>query len=164
MEKYKIEVKWAFIFIGMSLLWMWLEKLTGLHNQYLYLQQYLTLLFMIPAIWVYVAAMKDKKRNFYHGVMTFQQGFITGLIITVIVTVFTPLTQWFISTIITPDYFPNVIAYTVKTGYYKSVEAATAVFNLKNYIIQSTIAALVMGIVTSALVALFVKSKKTIST
>lgn len=33
--KYKIEIKWAVIFIAMSLLWMVLEKLTGLHSTYI---------------------------------------------------------------------------------------------------------------------------------
>jgi hypothetical protein len=62
-------------------------------------------------------ALLDKRKNFYNGVMTYKQGFITGLIITAIVTIFSPLTQWIISNVITPDYFKNVIQYSVETGY-----------------------------------------------
>lgn len=159
MKKYSIEVKWAFIFIITSLLWMVLEKISGLHDKHLDLQQYLTLLFMVPAILIYVWALKDKKKNFYNGKISFKQAFISGLIMSVIITVFSPLTQWITSEIITPDYFDNVIKYSVSTGYYKSVEEATAFFNLKNYIIQSFIFTLIMGIVTSAVVAFFVRSK-----
>ncbi len=154
-----IELKWATIFILVSILWMEIEKIAGLHDKHLDLQQYLTMLFMIPAIWIYVLALKEKKKKDYSGIMTYKQGFISGLIITIIVTVFTPLTQYIISEIITPDYFTNVIAYSVKTGYYKTLEEAQANFNLENYMIQSTIGALVMGILTSAIVAFFVKTK-----
>jgi len=159
MEKIKIEIKWALIFIGMSLLWMVLEKMLGLHSTHIDKHMYLTNLFAIPAILVYVLALKDKKKNYYNGEMSYKQGFLSGLIITIIVTVFAPLTQWITSTIITPEYFPNVIAHSVETGYHKSLEEAEAYFNLKNYILQSTVGALIMGVVTSAIVALFVRTK-----
>lgn len=154
-----IEIKWGFVFIIVSLLWMVIEKMTGLHDEHLGLQQYLTMLFMIPAIWIYVLALKEKKKKDYSGIMTYKQGFISGLIITLVVTIFAPLTQWIISEIITPNYFTNVIAYSVKTGYYKTIEEAQANFNLENYMIQSTIGAFVMGILTSAIVAFFVRTK-----
>jgi hypothetical protein len=159
MEKIRYELKWAFIFIISTLLWMILEKIAGLHSTHIDKHQYLTMLFMIPAIWIFVLALKDKKKNFYNGQMSFKQGFITGLIVSVIVMIFSPLTQWIISTVITPEYFPNVIEHSVKTGYHKSLEEAEAYFNLQNYMVQSTIGAIGMGIVTSAIVAFFVRTK-----
>ncbi|MCY1516717.1 hypothetical protein D9M68_513660 [compost metagenome] len=159
MEKIKTEIKWAFIFVLATLLWMILEKLSGLHDQHIDKQMYLTMLFMIPAIWIYVLALKDKKRNDYQGAMSYKQGFISGLIITVIVTLLSPLTQWITSTLITPHYFENVIAYSLKTGYYKSLAEAQAYFNLKNYMIQSVASAFVLGIITSAIVAFFIRTK-----
>ena len=161
MKNFKIEVKWAFIFIGSLLLWMLLERLIGLHDKHIDKHQYLTMLYSIVAIALYVLAFLDKRKNFYKGLMTYKQGFITGLIITIIVTIFTPLTQWIISSVITPDYFKNVIQYSVETGYHKSVADAEAQFNLINYIIQSTIGALIMGIVTTAIVAIFTRWKST---
>ncbi len=159
MAKIKIEIKWGFIFIIVSLLWMVLEKLCGLHSKHIDKHQYLTMLFMIPAIWVYVLALKDKKKHYYNGVMSYKQGFISGLIITLIVALFSPLTQWIISSVITPEYFPNVIEYSLQSGYHKTREEAEAYFNLENYMKQSVIGALMMGIVTTAIVALFVRSK-----
>lgn len=159
MKRIRLEIKWALIFVAMSLLWMLLEKLVGLHGTHIDKHMYLTNLFAIPAILVYVLALKDKKTKDYNGRMTFKQGFISGLIITVIVALLAPLTQWVTSTVITPEYFPNVIAYSVETGYHKSLEEAEAYFNLKNYIVQSTIGALVMGVITSAIVGFFVRTK-----
>jgi hypothetical protein len=160
MEKVRIEIRWAFIFMGMLLVWMVLERLAGLHNTHIDKHQYLTMLFVIPAIWVYVLALNNKKKNYFNGQMNFKQGFISGILISVIIAVFSPLTQWIISYVITPDYFTNVIAHSVKTGYHKSLEDAEAYFNFKNYVMQSTLWALIMGIVTSAIVAFFVRTKK----
>ncbi|HOI31570.1 MAG: DUF4199 domain-containing protein [Bacteroidales bacterium] len=160
MKTIKIEIKWALIFVIMSLLWMWLEKLSGLHSTHIDKHMYLTNLFAIPAILVYVLALCEKKQKYYQGRMTYVQGLVSGLIITAVVTLFSPLTQWITSTIITPEYFPNVIEHSVATGYHSSREEAEAYFSLENYMKQSVIGALVMGVITSAIVALFVRSKK----
>lgn len=158
MEKIKLEIKWAFIFIAMSLLWMLLEKLVGLHSIHIDKHMYLTNLFAIPAIVVYVLALKDKKKQ-YKGQLSYKQGFISGLIITLIVALFAPFTQWIISTIITPEYFPNVIEYSIESGFHSSLEEAEAYFNLNKYMVQSVIGALIMGIITSGIVAFFVRTK-----
>jgi hypothetical protein len=159
MKNFKIEAKWAFIFIGSQLLWMLLEKLVGLHDKHIDKHQYLTMLYSIVAIALYVFALLDKRKNYHSGAMTYKQGFVSGLIITVIVTIFSPLTQWIISSVITPDYFKNVIQYSVETGYHKSLADAEAQFNLKSYMIQGTIGALIMGIATTAIVAIFTRKK-----
>ncbi|WP_445385876.1 DUF4199 domain-containing protein [Robiginitalea sp. IMCC44478] len=159
MKSLRLEFKWALIFIVMSLLWMLLEKLSGLHSTHIDMHMYLTNLFAIPAIIVYVLALKDKKKTDYNGQMSYKQGFIFGLITTLIITVFAPLTQWVTSTVITPEYFPNVIAHSVETGYYANQEEAEAFFNLKSYMVQSTIFTFVMGVVTTAVVAIFVRTK-----
>ncbi|KKL54222.1 hypothetical protein LCGC14_2267590, partial [marine sediment metagenome] len=104
--------------------------------------------------------LKDKKKDFYAGEMTYKQGLISGIILSVFIALLSPLTQWITSTIITPEYFPNVIAYSVETGYHKSIEEVEAYFNLKNYIVQSTIGALIMGILTTAIAMIFIRSKK----
>lgn len=91
--------------------------------------------------------------------MTYKQGVISGLIITAIVALLSPLTQWIISTVITLEYFANVITYSVESGYYATVAEAKENFNLKTYIIQSVVGALFFGTVTSFVVAIFVKTK-----
>lgn len=157
MKTYKIEIKWAFIFIASLLLWMLLEKWAGLHDEYIHLHQYITMLYGIVAIVIYSLALIDKRKRFYEGKMSYKQGFMAGLIMTLIITAFSPLTQWIISEVITPYYFENVITHTVETGYYKNLEEAEANFNLENYILQSTIFTFIMGVITTAIVAIFIK-------
>jgi hypothetical protein len=158
MKNIKIEIKWAIIFAIMSLLWMVLEKAFGLHDAHNDKHVIYTNFIAIPAITVYVLALLDKRKNHYHGHMTYMQGFISGSIITLIVTVLSPLTQVITSLLITPDYFQNAIAYGVSSGK-TTQEAAEAFFNLENYIIQGLIGAPVMGLITTAVVAIFTQKK-----
>jgi hypothetical protein len=109
MKKLKIEIKWAILFSIMTLIWMVLEKLSGLHSKYIDYHLYLTNLFAIPAIWFMVLALKEKKRVFYYGQMNYKQGLISGIILSVIIALLSPLTQWVISYIISPEYFPGAI-------------------------------------------------------
>lgn len=160
MKTIKIEIKWAIIFSVMGLLWMVLEKLCGLHGKYIDYHLYLTNLFAIPAIIVMVMALKDKKKNFYDGRMNYKQGLISGIILSVIIALLSPLTQWVTSFVITPEYFPNVIKRSVEIGYFKTTAEAEANFNYQNYAIQGAIGALAMGIVTTAIVMIFIRTKK----
>jgi len=158
MKKIKIEIKWAIIFVVMTLIWMILEKLAGLHDEHIDKHPIYTNFIAIPAIAIYVFALLDKRKNFYKGEMTYKQGFITGLIITAIVTLLSPLTQYITSTIITPEYFPNMISYSVETGKLTQ-EAAEEYFNLKNYLLEVIIGTPIMGILTTAIVAIFTRKK-----
>ena len=158
MKKYAIEIKWGIIFAIATLLWMMLEKGLGWHDELIDKHMIYTNFFAIVAIAIYVIALLDKRKNYYGGKMTWLQGFLTGLWIAVVVAVLSPLTQYITSTIITPEYFPNVIEASVELGK-MTQEKAEKYFTLQNYIIQSVAGALIMGAVTSAIVALFVKKK-----
>ncbi|MCS4434765.1 DUF4199 domain-containing protein [Aquiflexum gelatinilyticum] len=158
MKNIKIEIKWAIIFAIMTLLWMVLEKAVGLHDAHIDKHVIYTNFIAVPAIAVYVFGLLDKRKNFYHGKMTYLQGFISGMIITAFVTVLSPLTQYITSTFITPDYFQNAIAYGVSSGK-TTQEAAEAYFNLENYIIQGLIGAPIMGLLTTAIVSIFTQKK-----
>ena len=90
--------------------------------------------------------------------MDWKQGFVSGAILSLFVAAFTPITQYITLEIISSDYFTNIINYTVEKGR-MTMEDAKNHFNLSNYIYMSTFFGLSSGIVTSAIVAFFVKSK-----
>lgn len=160
MKNLRIEIKWAIIFAIMTLLWMVLEKVCGLHGKYIDYHLYLTNLFAIPAIWIMVLAIKDKKWNFYNGNISYKQGLVFGVILSAFIALLSPLTQWITSYVITPEYFPNVIKRSVELGYYKSTTEAEAQFNYKNYAIQSTIFAFAFGVITTAIAMIFLRTKE----
>lgn len=158
MKSISIELKWAFIFSIVGLIWMLLEKMSGLHDKYIDYHLYLTNLFAIPAIWMMVLALKEKKK-FYNNHISYKQGLLSGIVLSVFIALLSPLTQWVTTFVITPEYFPNVIKRTVETGYFKTTAEATANFNYENYAIQGAIAAFVMGVVTTAIAMIFIRTK-----
>ncbi|MBY5959716.1 DUF4199 domain-containing protein [Membranicola marinus] len=155
MRKYEIEIKWGLIFIVATLIWMGIENVVGLHTVHIDKHMYYTNLFGIVAIILYVLALLDKRRNFYNNRMSWKQGFISGLIITLIIAAFSPLTQLIVHKIIAPSYFTNAIEYGASLG--KDPETLAGYFNLRSYIVQSLFGTFSLGMVTSAVVALFVR-------
>lgn len=158
MKSRKIEIKWGVLFVLVGLIWMVFEKAMGWHDVNIDKHATYTNFIAPIAIAIYVFALLDKKRNFYHGKMTYMQGFVAGLVITLVVVIFSPLSQYITSTYITPDYFKNVIEYSVSSGQMEQ-QAAEEYFNLTSYMIQSVIGASIMGVLTAAIVAIFVRSK-----
>jgi hypothetical protein len=157
-KKCAIEIKWGVLFTLMILLWMMLENGLGWHDEFIDKHYIYTNFVAIPAIAFYVIALVDKRKNYYGGSMSYKQGFVSGLIISLVIMVLSPLSQVITSLYITPHYFENVIRYVVEHKQ-MSQEEAEKTFNLSNYILQGTIFSPIMGILTTALIALFVKRK-----
>lgn len=158
MNKFRIEIKWAIIFSLATLLWMAFEKSMGWHDLLIEKHAIYTNFFAVIAIAVYILALLDKRKVDYNGKMNWKQGFISGIILSVIISLLSPLTQYITSTFISPEYFTNIIKFAVDSGK-MSQEAAESYFSLKSYVLQSVFGALTMGIVTSAIVAFFVKKQ-----
>lgn len=158
MKNYKIEFKWGIIFILAGLLWMAFERAMGWHGERIEDHPVYTNFFALVAIVIYLLALLDKRKNFYRGIMTWKQGFMAGMIMTIVIAVLTPLSQYITHTFISPDYFENVIRYSVDNQLLTR-EEAEAQFNLQHYMLMSFLFALVVGAITSAVIAIFVRKK-----
>lgn len=159
MKNFRTEFKWSVLFSLMGLFWMLLERISGLHDRYLDYQMYLTTLFLIPAVWFYVLALKEKKKRDFNGVMSYKQGFVSGLILSLMIALISPLTQWITSYIISPDYFKNAIKRSVEIGYYDSTREAAANFNFQNYAVQGATGALITGLLFTFILMFFLQTK-----
>ncbi len=159
MKSFQIEIKWALIFTLIGLIWVVLEKSFGLHDVNIAKHALYTNFIAIPEVAVYVYALLDKKKNYYKGNMSYQQGLVAGIIISIGVALLAPLSQYIGLNMISPQYFNNIINHVVAQGHMTQAQALDY-FNLKSYMIQSVCLAPVMGIITSLIVAFVVKSKK----
>ena len=158
MKGLTLEIKWGFIFTAVSLAWALLEKLLGFHDSRIESHALFTNVFFIPAVAVYWFALREKKQRL-GGSITFRQAFMSGLIISIIVALLTPLQQVIVHRVISPEYFNTVKGYAVSHGQMTAAEA-DAYFNLKNYIVQSAIFAPIAGIITTLVIAFILSRKK----
>jgi hypothetical protein len=158
MKSKKIEIKWAFIFTATTLLWMLLEKAVGLHDVYIDKHAIYTNLFAIPAILVYVLALRDKSINTYHGKIPYIKALKSGIWLTLFTTILAPISQYITSTLITPDFFVYAIEHAIENGQ-MDAESAEEYFSTANYVRISLIGTPIMGLLTSAVVAAFIKTK-----
>ncbi|MBL4857410.1 MAG: DUF4199 domain-containing protein [Idiomarina sp.] len=151
------EIKWGVIFIIVSMLWVLIARLVGLHDNYIAYHSTYSNFFALIAIAIYVLALREKREKDLNGSMTWKQGFISGLIIAIVVAVLTPISQWITHVIISPNYFENVSNFAANEGG-MDAEQAEVYFTLGSYIIQSMLFALVVGTITAAIVAIFMKT------
>lgn len=159
MEKRSIEIKWGIIFSIALLVWMFGERLLGLHDTYIEKHTIYTNFFAVVAIAIYLFALYDKRKNYYNGYMSWREGFISGLFITLVILVLSPLTQYIISQYVSPEYFPNIIRHSVDKGE-MTRNQAEEYFSLKNYIVLTAVWAVISGVITAALTALIMRKNK----
>ncbi|WP_394974499.1 DUF4199 domain-containing protein [uncultured Croceitalea sp.] len=158
MKKFATEIKWALIFTLASLLWVLLEKALGWHDTYIDKHAIYTNFFAVIAIILFVLALWEKRNRDLGGKMTWFQGVASGMLISVVIAILSPLTQYITHELISPDYFKNMINYVVENDK-MTQKNAEVYFSFKSYLLQAAFGALGMGAVTSASVALFVRKK-----
>ena len=158
MKNLKIEFKWAVIFTITTLVWMFLEKTLGWHDEKIADHYWLTMLYMPVAIFMYILALREKRRRFYDKQMTWRQGFLSGIVVSVFVAALSPLAQYLTHHYITPEYFPNIIEYSV-TNELMTLKAANEYFNINNYMMQSAIGVLTGGAIISFVAAFILRRK-----
>ncbi len=152
-----VELKWALIHSVMYLAWMVAERVAGFHDTHLDRQPMVGPLILIPTIVIYVLALRDRKRRL-EGKMTYGQGFLSGCVLTGFIVLLSPLNQWLTLKVISPGYLANLIEYTVSTSTLTS-EQAQQQFSLGNYVFTGLIAGTLMGMLFSAILAAFTRSR-----
>jgi uncharacterized protein DUF4199 len=158
MKKFAIEIKWAIIYVILSIVWIFIQKSLGFFNENISKHLFYSILIALTLLPLFYLAQTDKKNNFLNGKMSWKQGFISGCIIIVMATLFSPLLTYLTYEIINPDFFDKAIEFYTKNGKISAVDAATR-FNLKSYMMQSISDNLSFGIIFSAIIAFFTKSK-----
>ncbi|HEX4948295.1 MAG TPA: DUF4199 domain-containing protein [Blastocatellia bacterium] len=153
----KTELKWGVIFSVMGLVWLILEYLVGLHDKFIAWHGILTNLVAIPSVIIMVLAILEKRRVL-GGTITFKQAFLCGFGVSLVVAVLSPITQWIFHRLINPGYFENAIRLGVEQGK-TTLADAQAFFNLPSYMLQSVFAAVVIGSITSLVIAAMIKKE-----
>ncbi|RZJ30645.1 MAG: DUF4199 domain-containing protein [Flavobacterium sp.] len=157
MKKFTIEFTWAIIYTLASLLWTVLEKALGFHDKYIGSEMIFVWVFGLVAIPIYFFALRDKKKNFYNGQATWTQLFLSGLVMSVFVALMSPLAQYISWNLISPDFIANSIDHYVRIKK-MSPENAAMLFSYRGLILQGISNGISVGVLISALIALFIKT------
>lgn len=158
MKKYALEIKWAFVFSALTLLWVFLEKSVGLHGPHIAKQPLYVYLFAPVAIAVYVLAIREKKLKTFSGRLTWKQGLVSGIYLSAFIAILNPLVQYVSFAVISPEFLPNMIRYVTEKNLMTPPQAQM-MYSLNTLYLQGAFSALSMGIVTAAAVSYFVRTK-----
>lgn len=154
----RIEIKYGLIFSLFSFVWLILEYAFGLHGSYIKYYPMANNLFIVPATYIMVRAIVAKKTEL-GGAITFSLAFQTGFFITLIVAILSPGLSYIFHSWINPGFFASAREAAVKF-FNTSAEQAEAEYNLKSFMVQSAIGAIVMGTISSLIIALAIRSRK----
>ena len=158
MNKFKIEFKWAIYYTFLVIMWFQLEKYLGFHDKNIANHTVFTNLMYVFIFGIYIFFLIDKKKTFFNGTMTWQQGYLSGVILAIFAMILTPFALYFSFKYVNPDFFTNMINYSVSKG--MKLENAQAMFNTTAYMIFASFGTFSFGIIFAALASSLVKTKK----
>lgn len=157
MKRIGIEIKWAAIITTFYCIWAYIEKATGNHKDFSNIIIF-GMLFVLILLIMAVMAFFDKKMNFFDGKWDFKQAFRFGLFLTGITAMLNPIAHYIIYNSISPDYFTNLISYQFAKGR-ETQEALLERYNFDSTMYQSIRDIMSYGVVLSAILAYFLKTK-----
>ena len=135
----------------------------GYHDINIKWQPVFNLLYIFPTFILYLLALLEKKKKYYQDQMSWKQGMISAIIISFIIVFFSPITQFIIHEIISPDFLKNTINYTVSQKKLTLTEAKEYT-TLTSSIWKNISDGLSFGVVIGAIVAYLIQSKPIEST
>lgn len=164
---FKTALKYGFLIVIFLFLWLTLEYMVGLHSEHIQFHPIATLLsLIIPLLFLYYG-MREAQKS-YRGIeeFTYRKAFLTGLLISLVVAVLSPLGQWIFHALLAPGFFdsmqPNLEAQQLARGVDAEVareEAADASY-LSTYLMQTAVGYLIAGAIMSAILAIFIRDKR----
>ncbi|WMW76913.1 DUF4199 domain-containing protein [Flavobacterium sp. 20NA77.7] len=146
MTKLKLEIYWGFYLAFTFIVWMQVERWLGFHTDKIIFQPIFSSLLFIPLTFLYWRALFLKKQNDYKNTITFQQSFISSLLITGVFALFLPIALYFSLKYISPDLLQNFIAKTMQSGKISLAEAQSY-YNFKSLLLMNYSTLLPIGII-----------------
>lgn len=157
MEKFKIEFKWASIFTAINLVWIYIEKYLGLHDEHIDYHSIVGLVMLFPLGFVIYMSLKQKKRDYYKGEMTWQKAFVSGALLSLLIAGLSPGPIYVMSEFVSPDFFEIALSKGIAKGIPE--EFANQLYNLDAYIKSAIFFYLAFSIMISAVVGLVIKNR-----
>lgn len=162
MKKFSIEFKWAAITTLAAIIWTFLEKYLDYHDEKIQYQIGFSLLFNIPLLTLYYLALREKKKDYYHQIVTWKQIFFSGLVLCIMITFFYPLVQYITYMQLSPHFIDQLIQEIVAHNR-MTLEEAQANISFDIYLRQGVSNNLSIGVVTTAILAYYLRTKEVVA-
>ncbi len=160
MKKFSIEFKWAAIATLAALIWMFIGKAAGLQTD-LHKVRFEVLhemLFSFLLFIFYWLGIRQKKKEYYNNIITWQQAFFTGLVMCIMISLFFPIVQFITYNQISPDFMETLKQALILDGKMDAEEASkNASFDL--FIRNGVMNNLSFGVIFTTIIAYFLKTK-----
>ena len=157
MKKFTVEIRWAIRYIFVYIAWVFLEKGMGVYSTNIASYPNYSMGFYALALLLYILAINDKKKQIFHNSMSWKQGCVSGIYLSIGIGILMPFCQAIVHKFIAPEFFPNMIQYAVSKNYMQPA-AAAEYYSLYTYIFQSLFFSLSIGVVFSAIAALILRT------
>lgn len=156
----KVTLTYGIIYALASLLWISMEYALGFQTNYVEVQPVVTLLFLVPAVYIMYRGMKSHRVIVHERQAPYNyfMAFMSGFNITVIATLLSPVVSYIFHSYVNPDFFDTMIRESVSTMR-MTEDMAKAYFNQQSYIQQGIVGGLISGSVISAILAVFLRDK-----
>lgn len=163
MRKYSIEFKWAAIATLSALIWMFIVKYMGFHHvdKIRYVVGF-DVLYNLVLILIYYLGIRQKKYEYYQGVITWQKAFFTGLVMCIMITFFFPIIQYITFNQVTPDFMATLrTALQTQTSMPLEETIKNSSFDL--FLRNGVTNNLSFGVVIVAIISYFIQTKDSAS-
>lgn len=153
MDKYKIEIKWCFIFTITYLVWLFFERFLGFHSEKALQEPIFNLLFVLIFFVLFLLALRNKKREVFKNEVTWKESFASGLVLTLLVAVTSTFVMIIVFTYVSPNFFETAVSLS------KNKEIAETNYNLPVFIKNNIFDKLSFGVVFTTIISYFIKTK-----
>ncbi len=159
MKKISLELKWALIIGLMQLFLVLIDRLFGILDfQSISKIAFSGIPLTIISLYLFVFALYKIKAKRYSGVMTYKDGFKSGIIITLYFLASLPLIH-LLTYLANPQYFSEAIQYAIDNNK-MTLEQAQYQYSFTYYLIANIIGSAFSGILLSAIIPIFVNKIK----
>lgn len=163
---FKSEIRTGILLSVGLFLWLLLEFFLGFHTTRIDYHPFITWLSIaIPIAGIYWS-MKVKRDRDYAGKISFVQALKSGLVVTAIMSLISPIMVFVYVSVINPLFFSTMLAHSKVmieglnisiVDKEKMIEESTRNFSTSSYLMQSFFGSLIMGTVLSLLTAVLMK-------
>lgn len=163
-KNYALEIKYGFLISIFNLLWLTFEQLLGLQDEYIHLYKIVSSLsIIVPVVGIWFALSERKMSSTKY---TFEKGFNTGFIITLINTILIIPIVYIFFTFINPDFAINMMSYAKSQALHsgedhlKAIEDARYYFSMTYFMIQKVVETFIFGTLISSVLAFVQKNRR----